>query len=101
MDAPAAGRLWEELGMGRLRQRARESSWTAGEGTALALCLRLSHTRDARGWDTGTGGWQARVRIRTPAAPTLWVCRKALHKVHFPRGKQELKIAHASPGLQA
>lgn len=87
MDASAAGWLWEELGVGWLWQRAGESSWTVGGGTASAFHLRPTHTRDARGRDTGTGGWQAGLCIHAPAAPTLWCCRKALHKVRFSRRK--------------
>lgn len=80
MDAVAAGRLWETLGVGWLRQRAGESSWTVGEDAASALCFQPTHTKDAR------GRWQARLRNHAPAAPTLRFCRKALHKWHFSRG---------------
>jgi len=71
MDAPAAGGLWEELGVGWPWQQAGERSWTVGEGAALALHLQPTHTRDARGRDAGTGRWQARLHIHAPAAPTL------------------------------
>lgn len=72
MDALAAGWLWEQLGVGWLWQWAQESSWTIGGGTVSHL--QLTHMRDAQRRDAGTGRWQARLCVHTPAAPTLCFC---------------------------